>query len=209
MNDIKNHWDSVYSKNVMNKLGWYEEIPHPSLELIEKCNLAKSSKILDVGSGTTTLLEHLAKEGYEDITALDISKVALEAAKKRMNPNFKTKFSWIVGDITDSQILENIPKVDLWHDRTVLHFLTEDEKKIGYLNNLKKIVNNGGYVIIAVFSVGGAKKCSGLDVKNYNQQMISEFLGNEFSLIEAFPYTYIQPSGAERPYIYSLFQKKH
>ena len=208
MNKMKVHWDNVYSKSELEKLGWYEEIPRPSLELIKKCNLAKSSKLLDVGSGATTLLEQLANEGYEDITALDISKVALDAAKKRINPNVKTKFSWIVGDISDSQIMVNIPKVDLWHDRTVLHFLTDEKQQLGYLNNLKRLVKVGGYVIIAVFSLDGAKKCSGLDVKNYNQTMITEFLGIEFNLIEHFPYIYVQPSGDERPYVYTLFQRK-
>jgi ubiquinone/menaquinone biosynthesis C-methylase UbiE len=209
MKDKKTHWDNVYSKSELDKLGWYEEIPRPSLELIKKCNLAKSSKLLDVGSGTTTLLEQLANEGYENITALDISKVALESAKRRITPNVKTKFSWIVGDISDSQIIENIPKVDLWHDRTVLHFLTDEKQQLGYLNNLRSLVKVGGYVIIAVFSLEGAKKCSGLDVKNYNQTMIAEFLGTEFDLIKHFPHTYIQPSGSERPYIYTLFQRKH
>lgn len=208
MNKIKVHWDNVYANSELDKLGWYEEIPVPSLDLIEKCNLEKSAKILDVGSGTTTLLELLANEGYEDITALDISKVALENAKKRINPDAKIKFNWIVGDITDSQVIVNIPKVDLWHDRTVLHFLATEKQQLGYLDNLRSLVKVGGYVIIAVFSLEGAKKCSGLDVRNYNQTMIAEFLGTEFNLIEHFPYIYVQPSGAKRPYIYTLFQRK-
>ena len=208
MENKKLHWDSVYSKSETNKLGWYEENPIPSLKLIEKCNLSKSAKILDVGSGTTTLLNKLAQEGYENITALDISQVALENAKKNINSIVINNFSWIIGDISDPQVIKNIPKVDLWHDRTVLHFLTENKHREGYLTNLKSLVKTGGYVIIAVFSLEGAKRCSGLDVINYNYQMISDFLGNEFNLLEYFPYNYIQPSGANRPYIYTLFSRK-
>ena len=208
MNKIKDHWDNVYLKSELDTLGWYEEIPRPSLDLIEKCNLEKSAKILDVGSGATTLLNILANEGYRNITALDISKVALENAKKNIDPRIISNFSWIVGDITDSKIIEKIPKVDLWHDRTVLHFLTEEKQQLGYLDNLKNLVKIGGFVIIAVFSLEGAKKCSGLDVKNYNHTMIAEFLGTSFKLIEHFPYIYVQPSGAERPYVYTLFQRK-
>ncbi|MDP2208577.1 MAG: hypothetical protein Q8K98_07360 [Bacteroidota bacterium] len=51
MIDYKNHWDNVYSKNEINKLGWYEETPQPSLDLIRSCNLNKDATILDVGSG--------------------------------------------------------------------------------------------------------------------------------------------------------------
>jgi SAM-dependent methyltransferase len=207
LNNKKTHWDNVYLTSEINKLGWYEENPFPSLNLIKKCKLVKSAKILDVGSGTTTLLNKLAHEGYNSITALDISKVALANAKNNIDPRFESNFSWIVGDITESQIAQKIKLVDLWHDRTVLHFLTEEKQQLGYLDNLKKIVKIGGYLIIAVFSLDGAKKCSGLDVKNYNQTMITEFLGAEFNLIEHFPYIYVQPSGTERPYIYTLFQR--
>ena len=208
MDNKKSHWDSVYSKSETNKLGWYEENPLPSLQLIKKCNLTKSAKILDVGSGTTTLLNKLAKEGYEKITALDISQIALANAKKNIDSDLIDNFSWIVGDISDSQIINKIQNIDLWHDRTVLHFLTEEEQQRGYLDTLKNSVQVGGFVIIAVFSLDGAKKCSGLDVKNYDYKMIADFLGSEFNLIEHFPYTYIQPSGAERPYTYTLFKRK-
>ena len=50
MIDYKNHWDKVYSKNDLDKLGWYEETPQPSLDLINSCNLNKDAAILDVGS---------------------------------------------------------------------------------------------------------------------------------------------------------------
>ena len=208
MDNKKLHWDNVYFKSEINKLGWYEENPFPSLELIKKCDLVRSAKILDVGSGTTTLLNKLAYEGYENITALDISQIAIEKAKTNINQGVISNFTWIVGDITDLQIYDKIQKIDLWHDRTVLHFLIEDEQQKGYLNTLKKSVRKGGFVIIAVFSLEGAKKCSGLDVKNYDHKMIDDFLGEDFKLIEHLPYTYIQPSGAERPYVYTLFQRK-
>ena len=65
--DYKEHWNKVYSKSEINKLGWYEEIPQPSLDLIEKCNLNKDALILDVGSGTTTLLQRLLHNGFKNI----------------------------------------------------------------------------------------------------------------------------------------------
>jgi hypothetical protein len=33
-------------------------------------------------------------------------------------------------------------------------------------------------------------------------------LGNDFLLKKSFNYTFINPSGNERPYIYALFQRK-
>ena len=205
--DYTEHWNNVYSKSEANKLGWYEESPEPSLELIKKCNLKKDAAILDVGSGVTTLIEKLLEQGYNNIIATDISKVALDKAKERFNAEEAKLVKWIVDDITNPEYLTEPGIIDLWHDRTVLHFLTEDNQRKGYLSTLNGLVKVGGFVIIAVFSLEGAKKCSGLDVVNYDHTMISEFLGNEFDLLEHFPYLYIQPSGGERPYEYTLFRR--
>jgi SAM-dependent methyltransferase len=206
--DFKEHWNKIYSQSELNKLGWYEESPKPSLELIKKCNLNKDAIILDVGSGTTILIKKLLKDGYNNIVASDISDVALQNAKGKLKQEEAEIVKWIVDDITNPHYLTEIEAIDLWHDRTVLHFLTEENQRKGYFSTLKKLVKIGGYVIIAVFSLEGAKKCSGLDVVNYNHTMISQFLGDEFELLNHFPYLYVQPSGGVRPYVYVLFKRK-
>ena len=205
--NYKEHWNKVYSKSEIKELGWYEESPKPSLDLIQKCNLNKNAKILDVGSGASTLIEKLIANCYNNIIAADISKTALDIAQNNLRDEEKKLVRWIVDDITNPESLNKIGKVDLWHDRTVLHFLTKEKQKEGYLKTLKHLVKISGYVIIAVFSLDGAKKCSGLDVVNYKHKMISDFLGKGFELIEHFPYLYIQPSGGERPYVYTLFKR--
>jgi SAM-dependent methyltransferase len=207
MIDYKNHWDNVYSKSELNKLGWYEVNPKPSMDLINLCKLKNDAAILDVGSGTTTLLKKLIASSFTNITATDISAVALNKAKNLLSDEEADRVKWIADDITNPKNIQKIDKVDLWHDRTVLHFLVEEEARQGYLNTLKKLVNIGGYVIIAVFSLEGAKKCSGLDVKNYSCEMIQSFLGNEFNLIHNFDHLYEMPSGDKRPYIYTLFKR--
>jgi len=206
--NYKNHWNKVYSKSEVNKLGWYEESPKPSLDLIKKCNLNKDAVILDVGSGATTLIEKLIRDGYNNIVATDISEVALIKAQENLNVEEAESVKWIVDDIANPEYLVEIETVDLWHDRTVLHFLTEEDQRNGYLSTLKRLVKVGGYVIIAVFSLEGAKKCSGLNVVNYDHIMISQFVGDEFELLEHFPHQYINPSGGEKPYVYTLFKRK-
>jgi predicted nucleotide-binding protein (sugar kinase/HSP70/actin superfamily) len=89
----------------------------------------------------------------------------------------------------------------------VLHFLLEEKQQKVYLSTLKKVLKNNGYVIIAVFSLKGAKKCTGLDVKNYDQDLLAKFLGEDFKLLEYFDHTYHMPSGLTRQYIYALFQR--
>lgn len=207
MNNYKEHWDNVYLRNEINKLGWYEETPQPSLDLIKKCNLKKDAAILDIGSGATTLIQKLIKDSYSNVTATDISEVALNRAKDLLDSNESNKVRWIVDDITDPKNINQFKYVDLWHDRTVLHFLIGENQQKGYLKTIKKLVRKDGFVIIAVFSLEGAKKCSGLDVKNYDHKMIEEYLGKEFKLLKYFSYLYHMPSGDSRPYVYTLFQR--
>jgi len=206
-NSMKKHWNSVYTSREVCKLGWYEESPVPSLKLISKSNIKKDEIVLDVGAGATTLIDNLIKQGYKNIVTVDISEVALNRLKERLGEEKVSLIKWIVDDITQPIHIDKLENIALWHDRAVLHFLVEEKQQQMYLNTLKKIVRKGGNVIIAAFSLKGAKKCSGLDIKNYDQNILAKFLGEEFDLIEYFDHTYKMPSGELRPYIYTLFKR--
>jgi ubiquinone/menaquinone biosynthesis C-methylase UbiE len=204
---MKNHWNSVYTSREVCNLGWYEESPTPSLTLISKTNINKEETILDVGAGATTLIDNLLEQGYKNIVAVDISEVALNRLQERLGEEKKSLVKWIVDDITQPIYVDKLKNIALWHDRAVLHFLLEEKQQQMYLQSLKKIVRPGGNAIIAAFSLKGAKKCSGLNIKNYDQNMLANFLGEEFDLIEYFDYTYKMPSGDLRPYIYTFFKR--
>ena len=118
------------------------------------------------------------------------------------------KISCIVDDVTASVELSKLSNISLWYDRAVLHFFVDEQQRLGYFTLLKKIVKSGRYVIIAVFSLTGAKKCSGLDVMNYDEKILQSYLGDEFDLIKHFDYVDYTPGGDARPYIYTLFKRK-
>ena len=87
-------------------------------------SLPKNAKIIDVGGGDSKLVDYLIKEGYEDITVLDISEKALEKAKARLGDAAK-KVKWIVSDIIDFVPTEHYT---IWHDRATFHFLPLQRK---------------------------------------------------------------------------------
>ncbi len=208
MNDLmKQHWDEIYEALDVDELTWYEEIPEPSIKLLSKCNIKKDDSVLDVGAGASTFIDYLIGQGFKNIIATDISEIALNKLKERLGKEKSSMVRWIVDDITQPVHVQNLRDITVWHDRAVLHFLLEENQQNMYLSTLKKVIKKGGYVIIATFSLKGAKKCSGLDVKNYDQNMLAEFLGKDFSLLEYFDYTFHMPSGEPRPYIYTLFHK--
>lgn len=205
---LKEHWDRVYSSTPVTQLGWYEPQPTPSLELIRHCVLNKPEPILDVGSGASTLIHALLDEGYENITALDISQVALQKAQSELDVEKAARVRWLVEDITQPSGSFNLTGIVLWHDRAVFHFLKTGQQRQDYLTTLLRVVRPGGYVILAAFAKNGASRCSGLDVQNYDADSLSHFLGSEFHLIESKSHTYQMPSGDLRPYVYTLFRRK-
>jgi len=203
--DLKQHWDNAYLNSPEEKLGWYETDLNPTLNLIEYTKLDKKSRILNVGSGSTTLIDALLEKGYSNLIATDISKVALKNLEDRLQSDTVT---FMVDDLTNPTDLNTMQPVDLWIDRAVLHFFTEDKDQETYFDLLKKNINSNGFALIAEFSLVGASKCSGLPIHQYSKEMIAEKLGDDFELLTSFDYTYIMPSGAKRPYIYTLFRKK-
>jgi ubiquinone/menaquinone biosynthesis C-methylase UbiE len=160
-----------------------------------------------VGAGASTFIDYLINQGYSNIIATDISEIALNKLKERLGNEKASPVRWIVDDITQPAHIQNLRDIAVWHDRAVLHFLLEENQRQMYLSTLKKVIKKDGYVIIAAFSLKGAKKCSGLNVKNYDQNMLAEFLGKDFSLLDYFDYTHYMPSREPRPYVYALFQR--
>ena len=205
--ESQKHWDTVYTKRDSKTLGWYEENPTACIKLTEKCNLNKNDFILEIGAGATTFIDYLVTKGFENIAAIDISDAALKVAQERLGIKKSSAINWIIDDLTEPENINLLSDVALWHDRAVLHFLTEEEDRKAYFNLIQKTVQKDGFVIIAVFSLEGAKKCSGLDVYNYDAVMIDNYIGDNFKLIDSFDYLYIMPNGSERPYVYTLFQR--
>lgn len=205
--DYKEHWNKTYLNSSDEQLGWYESDLTPTLKMIEKTGLHMSAKILNVGAGSSTLIDELLKLGYSNISATDISKVSLDKLKKRLG-NDSAKVKWIVDDLTKPTLLNDIHPVSLWIDRAVLHFLTIRDEQTAYFNLLKDKVELKGFLIFAEFNLEGADKCAGLSVYRYSKEMLAERLGNDFILIHSFNHIYTMPSGALRPYVYTLFKRE-
>ncbi len=204
--DSSNHWNQIYSSEPAQKLGWYEEKPVPSLSLVENCQLGIEDPILDVGAGASTFMDCLIEKGYRNLYAADISEISLGMLKSRLGEEKASRVTWIVDDVIKPTQLSQLSGIALWHDRALLHFLTEEEQRQTYKKTLISALRPGGYVILAAFSMQGAKQCSGLNVHNYDQESLAKFLGEGFKLKESFDYLYTMPSGNLRPYIYTLFQ---
>ncbi len=188
-------------------MGWYEETPTLSLSLIERCEIAADQPILDVGAGASTLVDHLLTQGYQGLIATDVSANALQTLQTRLGAAQAAQVQWVVDDLTGGEKLARLGEVAVWHDRAVLHFLTEEAQRQAYRDLLLKLVPVNGFVVIATFAVGGAEMCSGLPIRQYNSALLAEFLGANFTLLESHDYTYHMPSGNPRLFVYTRFQR--
>lgn len=202
------HWNKAYTKNPTEKLGWYEEKSTQTLELISKTQLPKDASILHVGAGSSTLIDDMVEEGYTNQIANDLSAKSLQDLEERLGEK-SDLVNFIVDDLIKPEKLNTLEGVDLWNDRAVLHFFLKEEEQKAYFDLVRKVVKHNGFVLIAVFALDGAEKCCGLPLQRYNVQMLQDNLGSEFTLQESFDYTFVNPYGGERPYVYALFQRKN
>ncbi len=197
----KSHWDKIYSTYNIEKLGWYEKESHESLKLIKKSNLKKN--ILDVGCGKTTLIKALLENGYENIIGIDLSENAILDLKSDLK-DYCDKVSLFQCDVLKLN-LEG--KVDIWHDRAVLHFLNSKKEEELYFTQLKRYLKKNGYFILATFSKANKNKCTGLKIRTWDEEEVQERLGEGFTLTEAYDYNYTMPSGDSREFRYMMFRR--
>jgi SAM-dependent methyltransferase len=197
----KEHWENIYATKAMQEVSWFQKVPTTSLELINQVAKNKQDPIIDIGGGDGFLVDNLLALGYTDITVLDISKNAIDRAKKRLG-KLAEKVKWIVTDIT-----EFVPNKEyvIWHDRAVFHFLTDQQDKENYRKLLNTAVS--GYFILATFSDQGPNKCSGLEICNYAKQDIQAFFSFNFRMIRSFKYNHLTPFGSYQNFIFSVFSK--
>nr|WP_298777070.1 class I SAM-dependent methyltransferase [uncultured Empedobacter sp.] len=192
----------MYDVKTPQEVSWTQEKPETSLNFIQSFSVDKTAKIIDVGGGESKLVDFLLEEGYENISVLDISANALEKAKKRLGDKAK-KVNWIVADITEFEPTE---QYDVWHDRAVFHFLTEDNDIKKYQDLVSQAVK--GKMVIGTFSTNGPLKCSGLEIKQNDEISLTSTFASDFEKIECFTIDHITPFDTIQNFIFCSFNKK-
>jgi ubiquinone/menaquinone biosynthesis C-methylase UbiE len=173
------------------------------LELIGAVALPKDARIVDIGGGASTLVDHLLGQGFTRLTVVDISGAALEAARSRLGRRGEA-VRWLVADARQLDVGE---PVDLWHDRAVFHFLTTSTDQDAYLSVLRKTLRPGGHLMIATFGLRGPEKCSRLPVERYDADKLLRRLGVGFEQRLVLERQHVTPSGTTQVFTYGLFQR--
>lgn len=203
MTDRRQHWERAHASKAPEEQSWFQPRPEMSLALIRRTGFGPLARIIDVGGGSSRLVDALVDEGYRNVTVLDIAAPALAAAKARLDTH-AALVRWIVADVTSAAIEESF---DIWHDRAVFHFLIEAEDRAAYVRNMKRSLSVGGFVILATFAEGGPTRCSGLPVVRYGSGALAAELGEGFELVVEKAELHRTPAGRDQSFVYCLFRR--
>ena len=199
------HWDGVYTTKQPQRLSWFQPHLDLSLELLERAGLNRSTRIIDIGAGASTLVDDLLARDVQNLIALDISAAALQVTRDRLGER-ADRVRWIVSDVTQLDLPPS--SIDIWHDRATLHFLTEERDSHKYAEVATRVVTPGGHAVIGGFASDGPAECSHLPVVRRGPEQIAELFAKEFVLVEARRESHTTPGGSLQRFAYALLRKQ-
>ena len=203
MENKKEHWENVFSTKQETEVSWYQKTPETSLRFIDKINLPKDAKIIDIGGGASYFIDALIDRGYTNLYLLDISAKAIERIKTRLGEKAES-VTFIVSDILD---FKPETTFDFWHDRASFHFLTEKSQIEKYAEIVSNAISKNGKMVIGTFSEEGPKKCSGLDITQYNEASMTSVFKDHFEKTDCFTEDHKTPFDTTQNFIFCSFNR--
>lgn len=157
------HWNRIYRGSDETRFSWFEPEPRCSLEMLDALAVHPGEPVIDIGTGASRLIDALLDRGFQDLTALDISRVGPSHTRERMGAAAE-QVDWMIDDL-----LRWTPRrrYAAWHDRGLFHFLTGPTERRRYLELLDATLVSGGAVVIGAFAEDGPHRCAGLRTVRY------------------------------------------
>ena len=196
-------WDGAYEHGDAT-CSWYQERPSRSMAMFERAGVTPEDSVIDVGGGAARLVDELVGRRFCDLTVLDVSEVGLGHARARLRADAEG-VTWLVADVLGWAPTRTYR---VWHDRAVLHFLSEPAELAAYAQVAAEAVAPGGHALIAGFAPNGPQRCSGLPVTRRSPEQIAALLAPAFSLLQTRTECHRTPSGAEQWFAYALLRRQ-
>lgn len=194
------HWNGVYTTEDVETVSWHQEIPTTSLRLTG----APGNTLIDIGAGASPLADHLLAAGWDHVTLLDVSAEGLGITRRRLvHEPGRTSFV-----VTDVLAWEPPHTYDVWHDRAVLHFLTDPADRARYAELASRAVVAGGRLVIGCFSADGPSQCSGLPTARRSAEQLAMEFQADFQLEHDETETHLTPAGDEQPLVWVVLRRR-
>ena len=205
MNEPGDHWENIYETASSTELSWYEREPATSLRLIEEISSDPSAAFIDIGAGTSSLVDRLLAKGFTDVTVLDIAQHALTEVQQRLGDH-AAHVTFVHQDVLT---WKPDRQYDIWHDRAVFHFLTEPSSRHRYVELTARSIREGGALVLATFAAdGGPTQCSGLPVARYAAHDLEDTFAASFSLVETEREEHVTPAGVVQPFTWVVLRRR-
>ncbi|TDR45604.1 methyltransferase family protein [Tahibacter aquaticus] len=200
--DTSDHWEQVYRTRPSDEVSWYRPHLERSLSFIQAASPDHHARILDVGGGASTLVDDLVAQGYQNLSVLDLAEAALQQARDRLGES-ASAVKWISADVRTVSFDSH--SIDLWHDRAVFHFLTDEADRASYVRQVTAALKPGGHLVIATFAPDGPTRCSGLEVVRYDATGLAQVFGQAFRLEAQAADAHTTPNGNTQSFVYCRF----
>lgn len=195
------HWESIYSAKGGDEVSWFEANPEVSTRLVLRAGVPGS--VVDVGAGASALADALLAAGVAHVTLLDLSVRALAATSSRLAEQ-GLQVTTVAADVLTYAFDETF---DVWHDRAVFHFLTDDADRASYVAQVRRALLPGGLLVVGTFAEDGPETCSGLPVRRYGTEALVEAFGSGFSPEHDKRVEHRTPWGAVQPFTWVVLRR--
>jgi SAM-dependent methyltransferase len=200
-----NHWETIYGTKDHKAVSWFADHVETTPEWIRELGMSKTAALVDIGGGASTWVDDMLDQGFKNLTVLDLSPSALNIAKARLGARGET-VKWLAANVLDQAFAP--ASFDLWHDRAVFHFLTDEDDRAAYRTKVTTALKPGGSLLFSIFADDGPEKCSGLTVRRHSENELTDYFGGEFESVQSSRGVHVTPGGSEQRFVTVLLQKK-
>ena len=196
------HWDETYAAGDAER-SWFQRAPAMSLAMLDAAGVTAADSVLDVGGGASPLAGALLDRGFGDVTVLDVSAVAIQLNWRRLGTR-AAQVQWLLADLRGWQPERHY---QAWHDRAVLHFMTDAAGQEQYRQALDAATGPGAVAVIGCFAPDGPAQCSGLPVARHSPADLARLLGDGWVLLAEEREEHVTPAGAVQPFTWVALRK--
>ena len=190
-------WDEVYRNYPFEELGW--ELGKPRLLLVEymEKGLLPKGRALDLCCGAGTNTVYLAQNGF-DVTGIDISKTAIEIARKKAH-QAKVSINFLSESFINLSF--NDEEFNFIFDMGCFHHVEVEERQ-KFIVGVHQVLKTGGIYMLTCFSYK-----NGRGWNHFTRQQINNLFSGHFELGEIRNYPSLEGDGVIR-YFYTVLMKK-
>lgn len=195
-------WETAYSAKTSDERSWTQDVPVESLRFVDAMSLDRSMPVIDVGGGSSLMVDELLSRGFTDVTLLDIAQSAIDETRARLDTAHPgaTSDRRVTTVVSDIALWQPTRSYALWHDRAVFHFLVDGDDRAAYVGKASAHVVPGGHLLIATFAPDGPETCSGLPVMRWSADVLAAQFADAFDAVASERTEHRTPWGSVQPF---------